>query len=128
MIKKALLVLQVLFYLAAGVNHFANPAGYIKIIQAYLPFPAVLNYAAGAAEILLALLLIPLKTRRMAAWGIVLMLIAFLPVHISMIADAPLQVGSITVTPFIAWLRLLFFQPLFMVWAWWYTRVNLSKY
>lgn len=116
-IKKISLIVLIIFYMAAGINHFRSPASYIKIIPGYLPYPAVLNVLAGICEIGFALLLIFSKTRRFAAWGIVLMLIAFLPVHISMIGDAPLQLGDLTVTPLLAWIRLVVFQPLLILWA-----------
>jgi|SRR5471030_587462 len=115
------LVILILFYLIAGINHFRNPASYIKIIPSYLRSPHVLNYLAGLCEIGFAILLIFRKTRAVAAWGIILMLIAFLPVHISMIGDSPLQLGSLQVTPLLAWIRLLLLQPLLILWAWWYT-------
>jgi uncharacterized membrane protein len=83
---------------------------------------------AGAFELLLALMLIFNKTRQLAAWGIILMLIAFIPVHIDMIIRAPFLLGgSIMVTPFIAWLRLIVLQPLLMAWAWWYTKSYKSR-
>ena len=121
MIKKVSLWVLIVGYLAAGINHFRNPASYINIIPAYIPYPVVANILAGAAEILLALLLISPKTRHYAAWGIILMLIAFLPVHIDMLIKAPMQLGTITVTPLLAWLRILF-QPVLILWAWWYVR------
>ena len=121
MIKKVSLWLLIAGYLAAGINHFYNPASYLRIIPAYIPYPAFVNIASGALEIILALLLIPTKTRRYGAYGIILLLIAFLPVHIDMILHAPLQLGSITVTPLLAWIRLLL-QPVLILWAWWYTK------
>jgi uncharacterized membrane protein len=126
-LKKISLAVLVVFYFVAGVNHFRAPASYIKIIPAYMPYPGVLNFLAGACEITFALLLIPNKTRRFAAWGIILMLIAFLPVHISMIGDTPLMLGGLKVTPFIAWIRLAALQPLLIFWAWWYTDISMGK-
>jgi uncharacterized membrane protein len=120
-LKLICLVILILFYLVAGINHFRSPASYIKIIPSYLPSPHILNYLAGLCEIGFAILLIFPKTRAFAAWGIILMLIAFLPVHISMIGDAPLHLGSLKVTPLLAWIRLLLLQPLLILWAWWYT-------
>lgn len=117
--KKAALILMIIGYALAGINHFISPASYIKIIPPYLPFPETLNLLAGIFELLFAMLLIPVKTRKLAAYGIILMLIAFLPVHISMVADAPLQLGSLTVTPLLAWVRLVILQPLLIAWAWW---------
>ena len=121
MIKKVSLWVLIIGYLAAGINHFRNLASYLNIIPAYIPYPAVANILSGVAEVLLALLLILPKTRHYAAWGIILMLIAFLPVHIDMILKAPMQLGTVTVTPLLAWLRILF-QPALILWAWWYTK------
>lgn len=119
-LKKISLVFLILGYLLAGINHFRSPAGYIRIIPSYLPTPVVLNILAGVFEILFALMLIRPKTRKVASYCIILMLIAFLPVHIQMVIDAPLQLGNLTVTPLIAWTRLIVLQPLLIVWAWWH--------
>jgi uncharacterized membrane protein len=122
MFKTISLVMQVIFYLVAGINHFYNPQSYYHIIPHYLPYPILINILAGCFELLFSLMLIFPKTRVLAAWGIILMLIAFLPVHISMISDAPLKLGDLTVTPLLAWVRLIILQPLLILWAWWYTR------
>jgi uncharacterized membrane protein len=124
--KKVSLVVPILFYLVAGINHFRSPDSYLRIIPHYIPYPVFVNILAGCCELLFALLMIFPKTRRLAAWGIILMLIAFLPVHISMIGDAPLKLGGLLVTPLTAWIRLVVLQPLLILWAWWYTR-NLTK-
>jgi uncharacterized membrane protein len=120
-IKKISLVILIIFYFMAGMNHFIHPQGYYSLIPPYLPFPKALNIIAGFFEILFALMMIRPKTRKVAAWGIILMLIAFLPVHISMLIDAPLKVGNLLVTPTIAWIRLLL-QPALMAWVWWHSR------
>jgi uncharacterized membrane protein len=119
-LKKISFIILVVFYLVAGANHFRDPESYIKTIPSYLPYPKILNFVAGFCELGFAFMLIFIKTRNFAAWGIILMLIAFLPVHIGMIGNAQVQLGSITVTPFIAWIRLIVLQPLLILWAWWY--------
>jgi uncharacterized membrane protein len=119
-IKKVSLYVQSLFYLVAGINHFRSPNSYLQIIPHYIPGPVIINIMAGGFELLFSLLLILPKTRRVAAWGIVLMLIAFLPVHISMIGEAPLKLGNLTVSPLLAWVRLVLLQPLLILWAAWY--------
>lgn len=120
-IKKISLVLLIILYLAGGINHFVHPAGYIRIIPPYLPMPVLLNAIAGFCEITFALMLIFARTRKAGAWMIVLMLAAFLPVHVDMFLHAPMQLGKLTVTPLLAGLRLLL-QPVLMLWAWWHTR------
>jgi len=117
--KKISLVILVAGYFVAGVNHFRNPQSYYHIIPHYLPFPVVLNILAGFFEILFALMLIRPKSRKVASYGIILLLILFLPVHITMLANAPIKVGSIIVTPTIAWARLAL-QPVLALWAWWH--------
>lgn len=110
--KKISLITIILFYLLAGTNHFRNPAPYLNIIPPYIPYPSLANVLGGSFEVLLALMLIFPKTRRLAAWGIILMLAVFLPVHISMIGDAPLKLGNLTVTPLIGSIRLVILHPL----------------
>ena len=119
-LKKVSLVLLITGYLAAGANHFRVPAFYIAIIPPYFPHPQILNIIAGCCEIGFALLLIFAKTREFAAWGIVFMLIAFIPVHIEMVR-APYRMGGSQVSPLLAWVRLVVIQPLLIWWAWLYT-------
>jgi uncharacterized membrane protein len=89
-------------YLYAGINHFRNAASYWHVIPAYIPYPKAINLFSGIFEIAFNLLLIFPKSRQLAAWGIILMLIAFLPVHINMVIYAPLPLGSLTVTSLMA--------------------------
>lgn len=118
-IKIALLWLMIIFYLVAGFNHFYNPASYWRIIPDYMPFPHIINIAAGFFEFLFAVLLIFKSTRQIAAYGVMLMLLAFLPVHIDMLIHAPSVLGgSLVVTPLIAWIRLVVLQPMLILWAW----------
>ncbi|HZX57438.1 MAG TPA: MauE/DoxX family redox-associated membrane protein [Mucilaginibacter sp.] len=126
MFKKISLVVLIIFYLVAGINHFRNPNSYYRIIPPYIPYPILVNILAGCFELLFALGLIFSKARRFAAWGIILMLLAFLPVHISMIGDAPLKLGNLLVTPLIAWIRLVALQPFLILWVWWYTKKTLT--
>jgi uncharacterized membrane protein len=117
--KKTSLYILILLYLLAGINHFWHPQSYLSIIPPYLPWHEFINYVAGAAEIGLGFGMMFKPTRKWAAYGIIAMLVAFIPAHIYMIEKAPFQLGAITVSPFITWIRLLVFQPLLMAWAWW---------
>jgi uncharacterized membrane protein len=119
--KKISLILLIAGYLFAGINHFWHPDGYIHIIPPYIPFPKLMNILAGGFEVLFSLMLIWPKTRSIATWGIILMLAAFMPVHIQMIFNAPFMLGSLHVTLLVAWARVLL-QPVLMVWAGWYAK------
>jgi uncharacterized membrane protein len=126
MIRNTARIVLILFYLVAGLNHFRAPQSYVDIIPGYLPYPAVLNIVAGICEIAFALLYIFPKTRIWAAWGIILMLLAFLPVHIDMIQHAPVMLGDFKVTPLIAWLRIPL-QGVLILWAWYCASLPKAK-
>ncbi len=116
--KKASLYLMIILYLAAGVNHFIHPDFYIKIIPTYLPEPVLINIVAGIAELLLGVLLIFKNTRKYAAFGIILILIFFIPAHIYTIQKADCNSGKICWPLLIAWIRLVPFQFVLIWWAW----------
>jgi uncharacterized membrane protein len=78
------LYLMAFLYIITGINHFKNPGMYIKIIPSYLPNPKLLNILSGAAEIILGILLIIPFTTKLAAWGIIALLIAVFPANIYM--------------------------------------------
>lgn len=128
--KKIAIWLMIVFYFVAGIKHLTNPTPYLSIIPAYLTYPNALNYLAGFFEITFALLIFPLQTRKYACFGIILMLLAFIPAHIYMIQKAnvaPFILGKYTITPFIAWLRIPF-QALFMVWAFWSSKMKFNLF
>jgi uncharacterized membrane protein len=85
--KKISVILMSLLYIVAGLYHFANPGFYLKIMPRYIPFHLFFVYATGVIEIILGILLLIKKHQKKAAWLIIIMLIAFLPVHIQMLQD-----------------------------------------
>jgi len=68
----------------AGSGHFTKTEFYMKAMPDYLPFQEFLVYASGVIEILLGILLFINKTTRIAAIGIVLLLIAVFPANVHM--------------------------------------------
>ncbi|HXG87732.1 MAG TPA: hypothetical protein VNJ02_05285 [Vicinamibacterales bacterium] len=69
---------------AIGILHFIRPAAFTSIVPPYLPFPLALVYISGAAEIALGALLQFAATRRLAAWGLIALLIAVFPANVHM--------------------------------------------
>jgi uncharacterized membrane protein len=106
-----------LFYIAAGLNHFINPNFYLPLIPPYLPYHSAINITSGVVEILLGLLLIPTTTRKWAAYGIILMLIGFIPAHIYFIQQNSCA-GNLCVPIWMGWVRLLIIHPVLLYWAW----------
>jgi len=109
-------------YVLAGFNHLMNPELYLRIIPPGLPDPEWLNLISGLAEIVLGIFLLDPRTRWLAAWGIIALLVAVFPANLHMalenigIADGTPGSGS----PALNWVRLPL-QVLLVAWAWWYT-------
>ncbi len=107
-------------FIVAGVLHFIATPVYIRIVPPYLPDPKLLVQISGLCEVLGGLgVLIPV-TRRLAAWGLVALLIVVLPANVSM-AMHPSQWPGIPV--WALWARLPLQLPL-ILWAWLYTRAK----
>jgi uncharacterized membrane protein len=117
-INSLLRALLIGFYAFAGVYHFINPDFYDGLIPDYLPNKDLINYLAGISEIILAIGVLFRQIRTLAIKGIILMLIAFMPSHVYFIQIGSCVEGSICVSPWIAWLRLLIIHPLLILWAW----------
>lgn len=108
------------FMVLAGLNHFLDPDAYVAMMPDALPAHLALVYISGVAEIAGGLGLILPQTRRLAAWGIVLLLLAVFPANINMaINDIPLDGRDLPA--WALWGRLPL-QALFIAWACWYTK------
>ena len=110
-------VLSVLF-ISAGILHFVATAAYVKIMPPYLPFPLFLVYLSGVCETLGGLGLLVPFSHRVAAWGIVALLIAVLPANLQMALDAE---NWRKIPEWVLWARLPLQLPLIW-WAWIYAR------
>ena len=71
-------------FVLVGIYHFLDQDFFEAIVPRWFPNPTFANLASGAAEIVLGLALIPKKSRRQAAWGLLLLLIAVYPANIDM--------------------------------------------
>ena len=107
---------------AAGANHFINPAPYLGMMPAEIPesWHLALVYISGVAEALGGLGLIHPATRRWAAWGLVVLYVAIFPANVNMAVNQ-LPLGTSEVPAWALWARLPL-QLLLIVWAWWVTR------
>jgi uncharacterized membrane protein len=112
--------LLTLFMVGAGVNHFVDPAPYVGMMPEVLPAPLALVYVSGAAEIVGGLGLILPATRRLAAWGLIALLIAVFPANVNM-ALHHLPLGTRVVPSWALWARLPL-QLVLVAWAYSFTR------
>jgi uncharacterized membrane protein len=64
-----------------GLNHLLNPKFYNRFIPAGLP-KLMVNYISGVVEILLGITVLFAETRYWSALGILILMTAFLPLHL----------------------------------------------
>ncbi len=118
--KKMAWYLLIGFYVFAGINHFWHAKFYYPIIPPYLQqWGYQLNIIAGVAEISLGLLMAFVATKKLAAIGITLMLVAFIPTHIYFICINSCVPKGLCVPQWIGWVRLILIHPILIAWAWW---------
>ncbi len=111
------------FFVLAGLNHFVNPAFYLRIMPPYLPWHTFLVYLSGFFEIALGLMVVIPKLTRIAAWGLIALLIAVFPANVHMAMNPNLYPD---INPIILWLRLPL-QAVLVAWAYWYTRPRIQQ-
>jgi uncharacterized membrane protein len=107
-----------LSFVAAGVNHFVDPAFYLKIMPPYLPWHLFLVYVSGLFEAVLGMALLVKRSTRLAAWGLMALLVAVYPANIHMALNRELYPEY---NQALLWLRLPI-QVVLMAAVFWYTR------
>ena len=117
-IKYFSMIVMGVFYISIGVSHFTSPIWYVQIVPPYLPYKLELVYISGLFEILFGIMLLFKKTRFLAGWGLILLLIAVYPANIYL---AQTNGAAMNTTPLIAWGRLPV-QFIFVGLAYWHSK------
>ena len=117
-IKYFSLIVMGVFYISIGISHFTSPIWYVQIVPPYLPYKLELVYISGLFEILFGVMLLFKKTRFLAGWGLILLLIAVYPANIYL---AQTNGAAMNTTPLIAWGRLPV-QFIFVGLAYWHSK------
>jgi uncharacterized membrane protein len=115
-------IVLALFFVIAGANHFLSPDFYLAITPPYLPRHAQLVAISGAAEIAGGLGVLFLRTRKLAGWGLIALLIAIFPANVYSIFSG-LVIAGRAVPNWMLWARL----PLQLAFAIWVYRVCLNS-
>ena len=101
--------------MVSGIYHLYNPEFYVPIVPSWFPFPLAIVYLSGILELLLGIVTLFLnqKYTKYGLFGIFILMVIFLPLHLSdALKDQPI-IGSHTV----ANVR-LFFQFV-LIWLSW---------
>jgi uncharacterized membrane protein len=112
------------FLIVAGIGHLLHPQRYFPFIPDFLP-KEIVNYLSGLLEIVVGIGVFILRFKNISTFTILLMMIAFLPLHIIDVFKEHPAIGSHT----IALIRLPL-QFLLIYWAWYICdkKYFLSKY
>ena len=111
------------FFAFAGTMHFVVPRGYEAMMPPSLPRHREAVIVSGLAEIAGAAAIAPARTRRLARWWLLALLLAVFPANVHMAVN-PEQVRGLDlnrVPRWALWARLPL-QPLAMLWVWRATR------
>lgn len=117
-VKTIVRMLFATFFIVAGVTHFTNRDFFTSIVPPYLPWPVMLVYVSGVAEILLGGLLLVPRREQLAGWGLIALLIAVFPANIHMALNTTLYPAS---SPTALWIRLPL-QGVLIAIAYWFAR------
>ena len=107
------------FMVFAGTMHFVRPEFYLKIMPPYLPWHLPLVYVSGFFEVSLGLLLLVPRFSKLAASGMIALLVAVFPANIYLFQHQEILGGP----PILHLLRLPL-QAVFILWAFWHTQPN----
>ncbi|MFZ2030766.1 MAG: hypothetical protein WAU68_10690 [Vitreimonas sp.] len=112
--RRAALALAFIWFFFGGLGHFVWLNTYTSIVPAWMPYPREVAWLTGLTDIAGALGILWLRTRRIAAYALILYCLCVWPVHFDMLAHAGLY-RSVGLP--VLWVRLLF-QPVLMAIIW----------
>jgi uncharacterized membrane protein len=98
-------------FLGSGTLHFVAPGPFVRIVPPFLPWPGALVAISGAAELAGAVGLLTVRWRRLAAVGLVALLVAVFPANVYM------AMRGMMLPAWILWARLPL-QGLLIWWVW----------
>ena len=105
------------FYMNVGVKHFIDPEWFLQIMPPQFPNHYAAIYVSGFFELLFGFMLINPKTRFIAGWGIIFVMITVFPANIYLAVSDGEVMG---ISKELAWGRLPF-QYVFIGLAFWHS-------
>ena len=112
-------------YIIIGIKHFLDVEYFVSIVPNYISWKKEAVFISGFFEILLGILLLFHKTRKLAAWGIIMLLIAVFPANIYLyVSDITREILNISKID--ALIRIPFQIPLIII-SYWHSKKISSK-
>ena len=114
-----------LLYVTVGVKHFTNTDFFVTIVPPIINWKKEAVLISGFIEVILGVLLLFNKTRKLAAWGIILLLIAVFPANIYLYTSEVAR-EALSISKDQALFRIPFQIPLMII-AYWHSKEIHSK-
>ena len=124
-IKNITILTMSILYISIGIKHFTHPDFFIAIVPKLITWKKEAVLISGIFEIALGLLLLFKKTRKFAAYGIILLLIAVFPANIYLFISEIAR-EKINISKSQALIRMPFQIPLIII-AYWHSKKNQSS-
>ena len=120
--KYVSILVMSIFYINVGIRHFTDPNWFLYIIPPFLSLIGLeLVYISGVFEILFGIMLLIPKTRKLASYGLILLLLAVYPANLYLAFYKEPQ-KLIGISAFAAsWVRLPI-QFIFLGLAYWHSK------
>ena len=114
-----------LLYVIVGIKHFTNTDFFVTIVPPIINCKEEVVLVSGLIEVILGLLLLFNQTRKFAAWGIILLLIAVFPANIYLYLSEIAR-DTLSISKNQALYRLPFQIPLIII-SYWHSKEIHSK-
>ena len=112
-----------LLYITVGVKHFTNTVFFVAIVPPIINWKEEAVLISGFFEVILGVLLLFNPTRKLAAWGIVLLLISVFPANIYLYVSETAR-EMLSVSKGQALFRIPFQIPLIIIAYWHSTEIH----
>ena len=123
--KIATIYIMSVLYITIGIKHFINPDFFTAIVPPCILLKKQVVFISGFIEVTMGVLLLFKKTRTLAGWGIILLLIGVFPANIYLYtSDIPRDIINISKEQ--ALFRMPFQLPLIII-AYWHSLESNSR-
>ncbi len=114
-----------ILYVTIGVKHFTNTDFFVAITPPIINWKEEVVRVSGFIEVILGVLLLFNQTRKLAAWGIILLLIAVFPANIYLYFSEVAR-ETLNISKHQALFRMPFQIPLIII-SYWHSKETHSK-